>query len=177
MTIDISKFCGGGFPRAWREGDTVYATNDGRIAVAVPHGDAPYSETTRRVVNVEAVLGRAANVSEWIPLPDFPLCEKCGGSGIVAACCRTCRGLGEHTCDCGHFHACQECDGKCEFVQDCGCYVEFARHRVATRYANLIRTLRDVQWGVVGEDALGPVYFRWPRGRGAVATIRQDGDQ
>lgn len=78
MTIDISKFCGGGFPRAWREGDTVYATNDGRVA---------------------------------------------------------------------------------------------------TRYANLIRTLRDVQWGVVGEDALGPVYFRWPRGRGAVATIRQDGDQ
>lgn len=164
--------------KPWRVGDYVYAT-DARIAVRVDpacwDGDLA-GEGDGCQPKMEPIFAGIAGVKEWAPLPKFPACEDCRGTGKAGRECESCAGTGSRWCkQCTDEHECQCCEGVGVLYDTCDfCPVPFGPKWVHRQLANKLKSLPNVEWGSADDEPLTPVFFRFTGGAGAVSPIRKD---
>ncbi|MFO0919666.1 MAG: hypothetical protein U0872_15315 [Planctomycetaceae bacterium] len=198
--VDLSKFCD---PEATRcatpfvRSGKKYAT-DGVIAVCVPadgETDTPRNDG-RDFPNCKAVFeNRFQDIADWQPMPppktldDLRACRTCQGMGKVnPEDCPECDGRSFRTCDMGHDHDCDACDGTGEVGEKCSAckgkgridgaaYQAMGDQWVKIEYDQLLRDLPNVEWAFANSrngDLHDCIQFRFEGGIGLLMVLNKD---
>lgn len=147
-SADVMRFCVPNWRRydlahPWIVNSKLYATN-GRVIIRCDLAVYTGELATGKRPHVADIFTGIDKVSEWHPLPAWPACERCNGSGRVF------RNLTE-TEECTH------------------CVMDFAGRKI-TRYRMLpILALPDCTWGVL-EGKGEVVFFQFPGGEAVAAA-------
>lgn len=136
-----------------------YAT-DTCILIWVPT-DEPNTETDKRFPMVDKFIHLHGTVTSWTTWPEVAVCSKCHGLEDTETTCDECIGLGTRTCDMGHEHDCDECDGTGKVLGWCGACRDIrsaeqfpcgnATIKIAKYLARKISALPGpIEWGTCG---------------------------
>lgn len=115
--MDLQVFCDPtanrfAIGKPWVFGGWLYATN-GRIAVRVPSSEPDSAPEELSFVKGYELFGNFRDCPiDWPTLPHIAVaCRECNGTGRKLITCATCKGDGQHYCDCGNEHDCGHCGG------------------------------------------------------------------
>lgn len=100
------------------DGKPCRIATDGTVMLVV-FGDywPPNDDLTKDVERIFAGLAPATRtasreaVIEWAGSARRTVCDKCDHGMVNPKTCDNCRGTMELTCDLGHYHTCEDCDG------------------------------------------------------------------
>jgi hypothetical protein len=162
---DLQKFCAkpeamrANIAQPWSAGEHAFAT-DGRILIAVPRlADVPERDDAPRNI-IQHIFNPNTGVFFALPaeLPanEIKTCETCKGDMVV-------------TCNFGHDHDCEKCDGsgKIETIKGFACGTQ----KFNPDLLRLIATLPGVQVANA-RDEFGAMAFRFEGGEGRVMPMR-----
>lgn len=160
-TIPAEEFC----CASTRYPDRPYLSNDPKLAfatdtqIAIRFNAELYSggfyDGPNKKPNVAHILMPSAHIKERFSLPEFPMCQKCGGNGFIKVPCDFCGGVGKQS-------------------EDYCCEVMFGNRHIARKYANKLALLPNVRWGVANDDSRDVMFFWFDGGNGAVMPLNPD---
>lgn len=194
--VGLAKLCDkngrAGINKPFKKDGYIWATN-GKWLVRIKESVELTTEDTSKI-NVNQFKWSVADNPDlkWLDVPSvekdtcYNPCSKCNGTGKVRLC-DTCKGSGEHECECGDLHTCRDCngDGTATFGDEAVCedcyggkvanydsFLDIGNNRFANWFIyELQQVLGKLQ--IVDTEYGIPVYFRFAGGDGYAMPMRK----